>query len=499
MEKDEIKILIGIICISFLIHLSFLYAHPFYSDEALYVKMISEQQGRLTLLPTYLGYETGWKPPFFFWVFAYLTKATDMISNNIEFIFKLPNILFGMLNIVLLYLIFRKFLEKEECLFAAAMYAFSTIFIYTNERLLLDTFFMCFALLSIYLYVSSAARPPLRFASAGLMLFFAIFTKSFVGLMVPIVAVAYLLQNDKKTLRNPWFILSLISIPLAFGIHYFSMPSNLANSIFLVDMGGKVATTAGTLYSTLVSSFISLLIFGNILIIGAVIGFRYRWNENWMMSAWFMLTAILLLSTGFMQWYYYAVLPAFVFFTLRAIQYDPQKKTCEKKPDIFFKAIFVAVIIVSLFVAYFWYNCGNEQAFGDAKFAGQLVAGKSDVLFVGQYHTNVVAIAYKTMAEARNSSSVRDFGWVLIPRGMVNESNDMSKVFISNYMTEAYSVEEDGMSSMFWREFIFRKRTNITDFQYVVIALGMDEHLSIPGYDNIFEGNMISVYKKGCG
>lgn len=490
INDDELAKVLTLVVVCFLIHMAFISFHPFYLDEALYVEMISEQQDHLTLVPTYLGYEVGWKPPFFFWAFAPLTKMISLLSNNVEFIYRMPNIMFGMANALLVYLIFRRCMKREEAYFAAAFYAFSALFIFTNERLLIDTFAMTIMLASISVYTNGAPEDWKRFPLAGILMFLAFLTKSVVAFVIPVVAVAYLLQKERNALSNPYFLVSLAAIPLALGLHYVSLPADQAQDVFLKDIAGKLDST-NSFFGKIGGSLNMALVFLNFLAVMSVPGFAYFWREDYSMSAWFVLSLFPLLGGYSMPWYFYAVLPPMAFFSAKFMQRDPQ--TGKMKIDHFFKAACLFMVAMNILIAYLWF--GFFLDIDEERTAGEFLAGKQNAAIIGYYGPASIITAYKLMEERKKTGKIEDFGWVIIPQDKINETVMLD--FMENYSTAKYKTNEENFARLFWTNEIFRKKTGSTDFEYLVASSSLQPEIEC--YEKIYSGKEVAIYKKVCG
>ncbi|MFA5077844.1 MAG: glycosyltransferase family 39 protein, partial [Candidatus Micrarchaeia archaeon] len=450
-----IVLAITLVC-SFFVHLAFMSMHPMYLDEALYAKMVMEQQEHLTMVPTYLGYDVGWKPPLFYWVFSFLTRITSALASNVDFIYKFPNIMLGMVNIALTYWILRRRLDAELACMAIPLYAFCALFIYTNERVLLDPLTMVFILGGICAYTAEASYGKKRFLLGGMMLLLAILTKSVVGLAVPAIAIAHLYQNERKTLRNPWFLISLLVIPLGLGVHYFSMKPDMAKDIFFIDIGGKLGAGNGMM-EKIGGSFGGVFTFLNVLLVAAAVGFIKFWKEDYAMSVWLALGVFTFIGGSGMPWYSYVIVPAVVLFAAKSMQSDSNGKM---RRDAFFVFLILFVIAINLLILCVWYF-GTQGGLNEAKLVGEFIAGKPDVMIVGTYGDASIVTAYK-LTEENVVGRAGDFGWVVIPAVMMNETN-MSD-FVENYTTSKYTVNEVNFARLFWTSEIFRKKTGIEEF-----------------------------------
>lgn len=140
MEADYRVKIVLIIALSLAAKLVFLNAHPLYLDDCLYSEMSMEQWDHPSLVPTYLGYDTSWKPPLFFWAYAPLAKASGLFSSDVDLVFRVPNLVFGALNVWLVFALFRKISDGERAFYAAVLFAFCALVISVDLRVMLDTF-----------------------------------------------------------------------------------------------------------------------------------------------------------------------------------------------------------------------------------------------------------------------------------------------------------------------------------------------------------------------
>src|SRR5208283_866775 len=189
--------------------LIFILLTPLMLDEALYTVMISEQMHHITLIPTFLSYPMSWKPAPFFWLYGLIANPLLAAGLPLEFAFRFPSLLFGLLSLLPLYLVLRKAgASKGVAFLSLVVFIFSGISVYPQSTVLTDApLFLCI-ILSMFLYMEDRYG-RWRFLAAGLLAFLAFFFKLVFAFMPPVLAVAWFFLKDKKTLRDPVFLFSL--------------------------------------------------------------------------------------------------------------------------------------------------------------------------------------------------------------------------------------------------------------------------------------------------
>ncbi|HSB46669.1 MAG TPA: glycosyltransferase family 39 protein [Candidatus Bilamarchaeum sp.] len=453
---------------------------PFIRDEALYAIMIEEQKLRLTLVPTFLGHFVSWKPPLFFWAYLPFTY----LPLPLELSYRLPSMLIGLATIPLLFRLLRNAgISRNMAFFSMLFSLFSIHTIYPNATLLTDSLMFFFMSLSLLLYTEKKL-PGWRFIAAGAAAFLAFFAKLVVAFMIPVLALVYIYTFDRPSLRKPLFIISLLAVPLALLTHYAVLDqAGLASELYQSDVGGHFfsGSVAGQL-ELLQTTVWALLVTGGMIWISlAAFGFIGSWRENLFMSAWFLFSAVPLLSSAFLLWYYLPVMPAICYFALKCLAVWKGKERYDEIFFIVFSVFSFALLAFSGYIAWVLYD-----SFEAEREAGYLLSGKEGVLVAGYYAPSI--IAYKVLPEMRRGG-LEDFGWVVIPD---NYTEDRVSPYIEDYRSEGDEVVDGSFSSFFTKTAVFRKETNLTDFSYVAVSKAPDVHA--PG-EVIFNRSNITVYK----
>jgi 4-amino-4-deoxy-L-arabinose transferase-like glycosyltransferase len=462
--------------------LPFMVLMPFIQDEAIYAIMIEEQAAKFTLIPTFLGFPVSWKPVLFFW----LNVLPSRLDLPLEVAYRFPSLLFGLATIPLLFRLLKNAgASSSMAFYSLLIFSFSMFTLYPQTTLLLDSMAFFLICLSLWLY-SEKKIGKARFLGAAAAAAAAFLVKLVIAFMIPLLAVAYFLQCDKKMLKDRAFLLSLIAVPLSFFAYGMLLGGAGLAGETATEVGNHLLNPLGldAQVNQLVVSFLMLVLSGNIIWISfSLVGFLTSWKENLFLSAWFLFTIFPFLGAAMLPWYYLPVMPAVGYFACIPLLMWKGKE----KPDKVFK-VFLALLIVFVSVATL-YSYWLLKDFNDYREAGSFLSGKENVLIVGQYIPSVVA--YKILPELRSGRRI-DFGWIAFPD---NLSADYSPVYAADYHSGRFHAVDGSFSSMFVEKSVFRKETNITKFDYVAV-LG-SENLTLPGRDIVFNRSGVIIYAGG--
>ncbi len=485
---------------SFAVRLALVHAQPLTLDECLYSEMVDEQLAHPSLVPTYLDFPTSWKPPLFFWLYAIPVAALRHLTNDMELIYRLPNLALGALNVLLVFLVFRRYSgDEKKALWAAALFAFCPLVIATDLRVLLDIMNAAFILASLYFYFEKPASKNLLIAA--LFAFLAAFTKSVVAFVIPIIALVRLLSRKELDAKA---LLSLLAVPAAVALHYLILlqfAPSLANEEFAFDVLGKVGGGMGYAGRAWLF-FIVTSVLINILVPLSIMGILKFWKEEQALSAWTGAIVLAAIGSSGMWWYFYPFIPVLAYFSVRWLASENGKENM----DAMFKlAIALAIALELCITALYYTQPAIGSAFSAEREAGDFLAGKEGVLFMGDYHSSVTAVAYKALEERQMRGSYLDFGWVIFPGGESPQAQgQMAQEFATNYNTSKFGAEGGNFARLFWNLTLFRKPSAIREFGYVVFSPLPDENqnyawaenFTISGYETLSRNETIIVFRK---
>lgn len=494
LEKRPVLILMGLFL---LLRLPILLYTPLIQDEAVYTVMIEEQRAGLTLVPTFLGYPVAWKPMLFFWLNAIL----PVLPGPPELTFRIPSLLFSLATIAPLYLLLRSAgCSKKLTFIAMLIFLLSYITSYASTIGIIDSmlFFLITSSLLIYTEESMGRN---RFLAAGFLVFLAYLTKTAVAAMAPILAIAYLFfMGRKKELADPLFLLSLAAVPLgAFIIYLVFQSSGLGNDLYISHIFNLLISPQGLLGQAkrIWSGLWILMLAAGAWFSLSLVGFARHWKENGFMALWYALGILPLVGGYFLPWYFLPVMPAISYYAAQALLRDGKVE----KTDAFFGIFFAGLVAVTIATSLMVHEI-DRQAFIPQRDAGLLLAGKENVLFVGQWAPG--AVAYKVIGDIRLSGAKHDFGWVLFPTNQVLEASNLTDrdaylAFIEDYWTDSYPVRQGSFSDIYSHVETFRKDTDIESFDYIMVSgfpPGQMEGFTIPGAQSIYNNSGILVFER---
>jgi 4-amino-4-deoxy-L-arabinose transferase-like glycosyltransferase len=458
--KDDNRNLLILCVLYLLIHIPLLFYLPFVKDEAIYAIMIKEQLKAPTILPTFLGYPTSWKPPIFFWVYA----PFQYLPLQLEASFRFPSLLFGLLTIPILYrLMINLGASKLVSFFTNLIIVISFLGTYPQVGLLQDSLLFLLICSALYLYTNKGL-PNWKFLAAGVVVFIAFATKLVIAALIPVLAIVYyiLKEKDRKILLNPFFLVSLLAVPIGLVLHLSLLNRpELVNEIYVSTILDKVI--GGGLeggFSKLIGSVLTLFMSGAIIwILLSFSGLVKFWKKEKFMVFWFIFALIPIYAATFMPWYYLPVMPTIAYFaSLVLLESDGKQKT-----DLFFW-IFFAMICISNFVLMGQFYKELYNSYSPEKEAGLFLSSKENVLIIGTYRPGVPS--YTILGE-NNSYTTKDFGWILVPEHLTKERIES---LITNYHQEYPGMYEGSFNFMFTLDNAsFRKNCNITKFDYVAL------------------------------
>lgn len=480
MPEKESHLILILAAVYLLTRLPLMFIMPLMQDEAIYAVMIEEQKLHPTILPTFLGYLVSWKPPLFFW-----TDAAFPPLSHLELSYRFLPFLCGLLTLPLLYFLLRNTgASRNISFFTVLIFLLSLPSLYPNSMALTDSLFFFLTVSALYLYTERRFGDR-RFLAAAVFAFLAFFTKQLVPLMIPLLALAYFYNKERKTLRNPMFLVSLVAVPLVFLVHLYILNSaGLVQELYLAELQTHVGGLG--FFSPLEMFLGSMQAF----VAGAGVWFALSlfgvwkyWRQEPFMAVWYMLSLFAMLSGYYMVWYYLPVMPAIAFFAaLTLVKWEGREQI-----DAFFAFFFCLTIILTLAGLFYVYSA-LYSGYMPQKEAGLILAGKENVLIVGAYQPGIVS--YKAVTEAR-AGRQPDFGWVILTSAQSNEK--AATDFIKDYHTDAYQISNGSFSGMFSdTSVIYRKDSNLTSFDYVAVV-GRD--VSLPGAEVLYNKSSIVIYK----
>ncbi|MFH0884352.1 MAG: glycosyltransferase family 39 protein [Candidatus Micrarchaeota archaeon] len=427
---------------------------PFVQDEALYAIMTVEQQDNPTPVPTFLGYPVSWKMAPFFWANSFLSGLVPFIG--LEARYRLLSFLCGFVVPLLLYLAIRRLSSGNAALLSCLLYLSTFISIYPDDAILFDTPGMLFVVASIFFYASDSLGSR-RFILAGLCASLAFLFKLVVAFLPGLLFLLFFLLTRRNQLSDPIFILSLL-MPLAPAVINYSLlsPFGGGEELYLSDIPSHIfgKWVSGT--ERFLSSANTLLYSAAPVFLASLYGLLRRHKDHPFMALWYAFIIFPLLSATDIPWHYLPALPAVSFFAVAGLS-DRQWNV--SRTGI---VVIIAIIAVSLLMSSNIYKA-YSAAFLPQRDAGLYLAGKENVLIIGEYRMGTVA--YKILAE-KETGRIYDFGLIIGPPGF----GPAAAKLVRDYRTDEVTVVDGSFSRMFTSSGIFRKNTSLESFRYVAVT-----------------------------
>lgn len=473
MNLDKIsekQLLLSLVIVALLTRLPLISFFPLVLDEAIYGMIIADQLEHPTLVPTLFDYPVFWKPQLFYWIYAFFVGILKGLPISIEAVYRLPSHLFGLFNIVLLYYLLKSInINKQLSFLTALIYSLIYLNVYVANSLLADTLLNTFILGSLFLYFNKNLGDR-RFLLAGLLVFAAYFVKLIAAFIIPLLAVAYFYFNNKKTLKNKFFIISLLFVPVAAFVHY-QIYADVLESHELREAFNKEVFERNKL--TLVTTYFKIFgtantfVYVNVWVIFSALGLLKFWRDNKFMAAWYAVIIVILTSSSFLPWYYVVVLPPISYFSLIYLVQHQKKIILDR----FFYVALAIMLSGSFLIGFFYHIDELLKPFEYQREAGKFLAFKENVYIIGVPPQTM--IAYKVLEEKRAGKDV-DFGWVLMSH--VKLYNITNFTTIKNYMDDYHYVAKNmnttngSFARAYWDYGVYKKDTNIKKPKIIAIV-----------------------------
>jgi len=458
----EKKTLVAIALVYLFTRLIFLTAVPFIADEGPYSVMIEEQIAHPSIAVTFLDQTIGWKPPLMFWIYGIFVSVLRGFPIPIDAVYRLPGILFGLVNVILIFLIFERVMKDRKLAFLGCIVYLSLfVSIQTDVRVLTDTLSGTFIFAGILAYLHGLEDRRM-FLAGGLMTILAYLTKQTVAATVPVFAIALVFDKDRKRLLDPIFLVSLIGFPIGMFLFNSSLgwgPAGDTTYLFQNYVLAKLTL------DNISQSLVIFLPMGLTLIPLSLFGFVKEWKENLMMSAWFALIIFPIIAGNLMPFYFYPVMPAVAYFALQLLS---KNEKGEITTDKFFYIIFITILVLG-FIFGAIQHLTYYVPYQNEKDAGEYLAGKENVLIIGDYAPGI--FGYKMLEEKRTNGKWLDYGMIILQSS--NLSAQLYRDFIPDYWAHPSGVDisEGDFRPLFVpTNLVFRKNTSISSFDYICVA-----------------------------
>ena len=205
MRKKPVGLIVALILAFFLRLVNLLYFHGLESDEALYAQVISAlSNGYIPYKDIFVGH-----PPVYF----YLAMPFFMVFPSLYTI-RLYNVLLGLVNLFLIFVICRSVYNDKIATIAALVYALYPFAIYSSKLVLVDNAAALFITLSVLVLVEYIRKKKSKnILFCGLFAGLSCMTK-FTGISVSIAIFLFILFRLRKVKDTVLYVLGLIIFPI---------------------------------------------------------------------------------------------------------------------------------------------------------------------------------------------------------------------------------------------------------------------------------------------
>jgi hypothetical protein len=268
-------------------------------------------------------------------------------THSIEMLYIVPRVIIGILAVIdtlIIYKISERSYNWKIALFASLLFAVMPI-TWITRRILLDSILLPFLLSSIFfsIYLRHSRRKFVPILISGISLGLAIFTKTPIVTILPLVAFL-IFKNSNKNLKmiGLWFV-PVILIPLIWPVHaaYFGQ-----FDLWLKDIIWQTQRHDNAFGSIVVSFFIIdpvLLTLSSAGIVFAAI------EKNYFLLLWIIPFVMFISIIGFSQYFYWIpILPAFCIAVAVFIIHLLEKITNQKSRRIALFGVTSGIVIFGL-------------------------------------------------------------------------------------------------------------------------------------------------------
>ena len=446
MKRLLILILISI-AIRILLPIDF----PLDNDEALYAQILSEMIQHPSIYTNYMGEYVPWKPPLMFYVYSGIAKLLMPFGIQTEVLYRLPNLIFAVLTTVAFYFLTKNLTKDEDLSFIAALVLTSApMFMVTNTLLMTDNLLLFFVVSSLAVYtLKETERQPALFLIGGALAFLAFFTKSLASFIILPLIIADYFINNKKTLKNGYFLTSLL-LPFLAVLVLSSVFGEAWLRQYFIDAGRITLGTSKGVTGTFEFILENLAVYAALLLpwlsfgLSTLIVKKKRDQIDLKLGLFLMFWLIFfippLIIPSALFWYALPVLPAFAIF----VAYEAKSE----KFDWLSKLFLAVLIILSVAFSYMMANEFAKDLRIQQKDAGMYLSGKDGVAVIGRYSPGLLYYKFNNedlpynrtlILFLANSGDTRIDNQTMIElRSFVSNGRPIDKTLVGNYLIALY-------------------------------------------------------------
>ncbi len=378
---------------------------PLHNDEAVYAEIIDEfLRSPAQILPHYLGNPISWKPPAGFYLYLPAIASLNFLFPGIppEFAYRAAPAFFAAISTLALFFLVREFFGEREAFAAAFIFTVANGALFPTSLLLLDSALLLSIIWALHCYLRSAKDARWLIPAAAFSVLAAL-TKTYVALIIPLLALAYFTSRQKCGIgdallgrkRNNAFLLSLLSVPAAM-LAYWALFALLApdgfreiGSSYIYDFVGRLYTNPLTAIANNAATAFQYFFPWVLLAPAGFFLLNWKKAEDRLLAWWCAISLIPLASSSGYFWYFLMAAPPLSILAARALL----------RLNRWHAAIIATAFLALSLTAYQGFAQPPGGASAQAQ-AGEFLAGKGSVLSLTETGVPTVFF-YKFHNEAR--------------------------------------------------------------------------------------------------
>jgi len=294
--------------ISFLLYFILIFQIPqFIGDEGYYSISITDALNN-GIQPYLLFFNVPgfWKPPLMVNTYAIIAiPFIELFNLDIVYAYRLGSVVFSVLNVILVYLISREFVDKKKAKWITIVYALNPIILIFGTKIFMETMAMTFVFAGILGAIKyTKENKNIWLSLIPLSIFGASYTKSFtIGIMgILLCGLYFFLFNLKKI--DKFILATIMGIGLCILFAYYSGFPEVYYKLLIEDF---FTTRMQSIYTDNFFSTLSTLFYLLPLWLVGWKSINIKERENIFMIIWIIPLFPILLKTPFV-WY------AFIFY-----------------------------------------------------------------------------------------------------------------------------------------------------------------------------------------
>jgi hypothetical protein len=413
--------------ISFLLYFILIFQIPsFIGDEGYYSISITEAINN-GIKPYMLFFELPafWKPPLMINVYALIAiPLIEIFNMDIVYAYRFGSVIFTALNVILVYLISTKFVDKEKAKWITIIFALNPVVLIYGTKIFMETMSITFVLLGILGAIKFTEKNEnVWLGLIPLSIFGAAYTKSYtIGLMsILLCGLYFVIFNLKKI--DKFIISTLVGVLICIIFAQFSGFPEIYYDLFMEDF---FTTRMQYFY---IENFFNTLSTQIYLLPIFIMGWKkidWKNKKDLFMIIWLIPLIPIMLKTPFVWYAFYFILP---------LAYLAVKCIDIKGIDLI---VLMFLICIGLFIGHSNFEGHNKNVnFEIQKYFDENISKESCIIVMGAPEMMMYSYLYHNdynfnfvLSGGFNHSKEESISTHTIPKEKINEYRIN---YLSNY------------------------------------------------------------------